>query len=151
MSDWWQSKDRMVRSLGPLAMSVVLIAGALNCRQGPAQREGSEGNAEAVAVRSEIELERARAACTAYQERLCTCADADTADAQLAERCHLAKAKLKSLNMVISVHTSTGDADERGATAETVQRYTRSCLEQANALATDLSLKRCTAQTRESE
>lgn len=80
------------------------------------------------------EAERGTEACAAYVERVCACARAKPDDAELAEQCHMAPAKSKSLDMVLEVNGTTKSADERVKTESTARRIMASCIEEMSKL-----------------
>jgi hypothetical protein len=80
------------------------------------------------------EAERGTQACAAYVERVCACAQAKPDDAELAEQCHMAPAKTKSLDMVLEVNGTTESADERVKTERTARRIVASCIEEHSKL-----------------
>jgi hypothetical protein len=80
------------------------------------------------------EAERGTEACAAYVERVCACAQTKPEDAELAEQCHMAPAKSKSLDMVLEVNGTTESADERVKTERTARRIMASCIEEQSKL-----------------
>jgi hypothetical protein len=84
---------------------------------------------------SEPEATRGLAACQDYRAKVCACAEAKAGDAELRELCELSAAKQSGLEMVLQVNRTTASAAERLKTADTVQRYVRSCIEGISDLA----------------
>lgn len=80
------------------------------------------------------ETERGEQACEAYVAQLCACAGSRPDDAELAEACHMAPAKLKSLAAVIEVNRTSQDLTEIVSTERTARRIMRSCIEEQSRL-----------------
>jgi hypothetical protein len=109
-----------------LAMVLGLAAGACRDRAEPATMP---------APVSEVEARRGLDACQDYATKVCACSAGKPEDAPLRERCELAPAKQSALEMVLEVNRTTQSAQERLKTADTVQRYARSCIEGISDLA----------------
>lgn len=115
---------------GALLALVLCLAGA--CRDRAEHRVEPQAMPAPV---SEVEARRGQEACQDYATRVCACAASKPEDAALRELCDLAPAKRSALEMVLEVNRTTQSAQERYKTADTVQRYARSCIEGISDLA----------------
>lgn len=109
------------------ALALVLCLAACREREQPA--------AAMPAPVSEVEARRGLDACQDYATKVCACAASKPGDAALREQCELAPGKQSALEMVLEVNRTSQSAEERLKTADTVQRYARSCIEGISDLA----------------
>jgi uncharacterized lipoprotein NlpE involved in copper resistance len=111
------------------AAALALVLCLVGCR------DRAEPAAAMPAPVSEVEARRGQDACQDYASKVCACAASKPGDAALRELCELAPAKQSALEMVLEVNRTTQSAQERYKTADTVQRYARSCIEGISDLA----------------
>jgi len=80
------------------------------------------------------EGERGKQACQAYVAQLCACAESRPDDAELAESCRMAPAKLSSLAAVLEVNRTSQDLTEIVSTERTARKIMSSCIEEQSRL-----------------
>jgi hypothetical protein len=112
-----------------MAVATLVLVAAIGCGKG---KEGSEARAVLPPPMDAPEAERGTQACAAYAQRVCACARAKPDDTELADLCHMDKAK--ALDMVLEVNRTTESADERIKTERTARRIVAACIAEQSKL-----------------
>lgn len=114
-----------------LCLAGVLWALASGCGR---SREDESAPEPLPAAISEAEEERGQAACEAYVERVCACAQAKPDNRDIEQACQLAPAKRSSLNLVLRANRSSDNLEDRVKTGITAQRIMGSCISEQGKL-----------------
>ena len=114
--------------LAALALAQALAAPLAGCKKESA--EGGAGAEQGPPPPSETEVERARAACKDYQQKVCQAAEGKPA---LAEECKLAQPRLDALEMQVRALRSSGEMtdNDRRVVQAAVRRLAAECIQDA--------------------